>query len=137
MSGEITIRTHCPLCGESGNQAFWTKYGRDPSIAGQPVSLDRRPTILTYEKCGFRFTTPVVGDDVIRRYYLKADAGVWPDDPRNVVCRDYRNRIQRICDYAITPSVLDIGCYTGEFLAHFPDDWTKAGIELSDSATAA
>ncbi len=134
MSGDITIRAHCPLCGQSGKQAFWTKYGRDPSIARQPINLGRRPSILTCEVCQFRFTTPVVGDEVVRRYYLKADTSVWPDDPRNVVRRDYRNRILRVCQYAPKPSILEIGCYTGEFLSHFPPGWAKAGIELSESA---
>ena len=126
----------CPVCQFEAEADFWTKYGQCPTVAGQRIEVLVRPKIFRCLSCGFQFTYPSPRPEILNEAYATAGTQVWPDDPLNVIRRDYRNRIHRICQYALTPSVLDIGCYTGEFLSHFPYDWTKTGIEPSESAAA-
>lgn len=125
---------HCPICQSLAAAEFWTKYGKCPTVARQPIEVLGRPKIHGCRSCGFRFTHPSPSPAILDEAYAAAGTHVWPDAPQNPILRDYRNRIQRICHYAERKSVLDIGCYTGEFLSHFPDDWTKAGIEPSELA---
>ena len=126
----------CPICQSEAAADFWTKYGKRPTVAGQGIEVLVRPKIYRCLSCGFRFTYPSPRPELLNAAYAAAGTQVWPDDSLNAICRDYPNRIQRICQYALTPSVLDIGCYTGEFLSHFPRDWAKAGIEPSGSAAS-
>ena len=125
---------HCPICQSLAAAEFWTKYGRYPTVAGQPIKVLERPEIYSCPSCGFRFTYPSPLPEALNEAYAAAGTQVWPDAPQNPIRRNYRKRIQRICHYAEKQSVLDIGCYTGEFLSYFPNDWAKAGIEPSESA---
>lgn len=126
----------CFVCHSEAAADFWTKYGKCPTVAGQGIEILVRPKIFRCLSCGFRFTYPSPRPELLNAAYAAAGTHVWPDDPLNAICRDYPNRIQRICQYALTSSVLDIGCYTGEFLSHFPRDWSKSGIEQSGAAAS-
>jgi len=127
----------CRICQGDATPVFRVKYGKTPLVAGQPVELDEQPWIYRCCDCGFRFTEPLLKPWCLEAAYAASDTMVWKDDPRNAWRRGYMHRVGILSGSAPQKVILDVGCYTGEFLHCFPGDWQKIGVEPSAQAASA
>ncbi len=127
-------RPRCPVCRSRPEGAFPALYGRHPSIAGVPLELERPPVIRCCGGCGTRWTDPAPSPEVLAACYGAAGADVWRDDSATAGQRRFASRWQRLERHAPRPSVLEVGCYTGGFLAGLPPTWERVGVEPSAAA---
>lgn len=122
----------CRVCGHGEAESL----GQLPDcgeFAGQLVSPPIKGGWLWCCKdCGsiFRYPTLSAGDYI--SLYEKAPSTVWVEGEVE------RNDFETIYTYLeehIGGSILDVGCYSGNFLAGLPEEFNKYGIEPSDSAS--
>jgi SAM-dependent methyltransferase len=125
---------HCPVCDGASEGTFPALYGRRPTVAGVPVTLPATPVIRRCGTCGARWVDPPPTRDALAACYGAAGAAVWHDDPETATKRRYAHRWQRLVRLAPVPAALEIGCYTGGFLAGLPPHWTRVGVEPSTAA---
>ena len=123
-------RTQCPSCGDDRLHCL----GDLPGPANRSWEFSTKPGRL-YEclDCTMRFRLPMpTGDELHKQYESLSVHGRWEYGAR-VVWRD----IRRILDSCPNRSVLDVGCFRGDFLASLGGDWRRFGIEPSEQARAA
>lgn len=81
--------------------------------------------------------------DALVEAYRNTPSDHWgaPGDIKSIgTPRQYQDKVDalvQLLDVSRTsrpPRILDIGCFHGDFLSSFPDDWEKHGIELSMGA---
>lgn len=127
-------RTRCPVCAGPAASAFATLYGGHPRVAGVPLALAAVPIIRRCGGCGARWVDPPPAPEALAACYGAAGAGVWHDDPNTALKRRFALRWQRLQRLAPHPSALEVGCYTGGFLAGLPASWERVGVEPSGAA---
>jgi len=83
--------------------------------------------------CGLRFKDAFVPEDALREYYESApDTLNWGSDTKRP---DFIAVSEFLVKQIPTEGcVLDVGCYTGQFLCLLPDVFSKYGIEASRTA---
>ncbi len=120
----------CRLCSE--DTAY--KLGRVPDckeFAGQSLKSPVSGDLWACRNCGSMFKYPILpAKDYISLYETAAGA-LWDTS------KIHRNDIARIYSYLSTrqvKSILDVGCFSGEFLNGISDNVEKYGIEPSVSA---
>lgn len=116
--GEAESLGEIPDCGEFAGQQV------SPSIKGG--------RLWSCKACGSMFRYPTLSPDEYLAFYEKASSRVWEGG------RHQRNDFATI--YAlllnhIGGSMLDVGCFTGEFLTGVPEKFKKYGVEPSKLAS--
>ena len=122
----------CRVCGHGEAESL----GQIPDcgeFAGQLVSPPIKGGWLWCCKdCGSMFRHPTLSSSDYISLYEKAPSTVWVEGEIE------RNDFETIYTYLgshIGGSILDVGCYSGNFLAGLPEKFKKYGIEPSDSAS--
>lgn len=126
----------CPDCGST----HLHRLGALPDVpffAGQRLE---RPLpggdLLHCADCDLRFRDPHLGVDTYDRLYDNARVDAWTGTAS--LRRDQR-LVQAVVQQAVQAgarSVLDFGCYSGEFLAALPHTLQKFGVEVNATAAA-
>jgi SAM-dependent methyltransferase len=130
----------CPLCGATARHRVLAC--RDHLVTGETFD------VVECDGCGLRMTAPQPDPAGIGRYYESADYLPMTNDARGVIAAAYRAvrrvtvgvRLGLVDRHAPRPRgrLLDVGCGTGEFLAHARDaGWDVVGVEPADRAAAA
>ena len=128
--GDDTIR--CRVCGHGDAEPL----GQIPDcgeFAGQQVSPSIKGGWLwCCRDCGSMFRYPTLSSTDYISLYEKAPSTVWVEGGTD------RNDFVTIYTYLKNHhggSILDVGCYVGDFLAGLPDRFKGYGIEPSDLAS--
>jgi SAM-dependent methyltransferase len=81
--------------------------------------------------CGLRFRYPAPTEAELTRYYggLMSD-NLWQHDSDREVWRE----LSRVLRQSPDRSVLDVGCFRGDWLDYLGQDWQRFGVELSVEA---
>jgi SAM-dependent methyltransferase len=83
-------------------------------------------------QCGFVFRCPLLSDEAYETFYRGGALGVWDGDQPREDFRLIRETIDANENRPI--DVLDVGCYTGQFLASMPKSVGMYGIEANKEA---
>jgi SAM-dependent methyltransferase len=121
----------CRVCGHGHTESI----GQIPDcaeFAGQPVSPSiKGGELWVCKDCGSMFRHPTLSASDYIALYEKAPDTVW------VGSNNARNDFATIYAYLknhVGGSILDVGCYTGDFLSGLSNNFEKFGIEPSVSA---
>jgi SAM-dependent methyltransferase len=133
-SEAVPLPQSCPGCGAQalGGLGCLPRPGKNASD-WDAVDLDETPTWLwRCHVCGLQFRNPVPpAQTILDRYArLKADEH-WP-----VGSHFLWPQVRRLADRAPRRSILDVGCFRGEFLEWLGPEWESYGIEPSTQASA-
>lgn len=86
------------------------------------------------QDCGLVFRAPIMTTAEYGQLYAQASANVWVT--KSGALRTDQSLVKAYIEGHLPDGarVLDIGCYTGEFLSSLPAKYKKFGIEMSASA---
>jgi SAM-dependent methyltransferase len=91
--------------------------------------------LIRCDHCALRYRSPVWHEDDLTRLYECLPDNVWEGRDSEVE-RPYWLVIQELLStFASGRSILDVGCYAGDFLNWLPEDWKKYGIEPGKKAS--
>ena len=123
---------HCRICGRGEADSL----GRIPDseeFAGQKLSSPiKGGELWQCKECGSMFRYPTLSSSDYISLYEKLPSTVW------IGGEIWRNDTKTIYTYLNSHtggSILDIGCFSGAFLAGLSERFTKYGVEPSDSAS--
>lgn len=122
----------CRVCGHGEAESL----GQIPdcgTFAGQQISPPiKGGELWLCRDCGSMFRDPALSSREYMSFYEKLPDTVW------VGYEGERNDFETIYAYLknhVGGLILDVGCYTGNFLEGLPDIFEKYGIEPSDLAS--
>jgi len=128
---------NCPICSGASYQPFLK--GKDFTYSQEYFN------IVECETCSFRFTNPIPKEEDIHEYYKSEDYVSHTRTKKGLIntlyhwVRSYtlQQKYKLINSHAKNPSLLDIGCGTGDFLKHTSDHkWKVMGLEPGEEARA-
>ena len=101
-------------------------------FGGQPADLPRDSgRLFSCTNCHLQFRDPCLTGAQLLKLYEKLPDSVWADSEP----REYWPKILGIMTrFASNRTVLDVGCYRGDFLSWLPAEWKRLGIEPSRKA---
>ncbi len=116
----------CPACDYLGARRFGKLPARDGVIIPPYESW-----LFRCDRCALFFRAPLVDAAKDSDAYARAKSDLWPNtEPRpdfDIVRKCILSRLER-------GDVLDVGCFTGDFLRQLPRSFRKFGIEPSTDA---
>jgi len=122
----------CRVCGHSDAESLG-KIADCGEFAGQHISPPIKGGGLWLCKdCGSMFRHPTLSANDYISLYEQAPSTVWVD---NGVERNDFTTIYAYLKSNVGDSILDVGCYTGNFLVGVSNKFKKFGIEPSDLAS--
>ena len=126
MSYAGTVSPPCPACGCLEARCFGELPARDGGIIPPYESW-----LFRCDRCSLLFRIPLGGATGDGDFYVWADSNLWANAEArpdfDIVRGCILSRLER-------GDVLDVGCYTGDFLRQLPDSFRKFGIEPSTDA---
>lgn len=115
----------CPACAGSTLRSLGTPRVVDAGgLRSQAVEVCRCLT------CDLLFFAPVSQGQVLADHYAALADERWSSNTRP----DWKLARQAILDRLSSGTVLDVGCWTGEFLATLPPSFERCGVEPSEWA---
>ncbi len=125
---------NCFICGSENLKKIWTEpLDRD---AKKIVNIDTI-SLVRCRQCAFIFVNPRPDEASLRRYYgLITDANWAASDGYRTRLPLFKQGIRYIkrCFKRESPLLLDVGCWTGEFLRFARDkDFQPYGIEINET----
>ena len=125
--GSYTEKRNCPLCKSKRSKSVLRfdnfQFLTDSSEYSKTVDID----IHMCDECETIFNNPVYTDIGFNNLFSEMAHSYGMTEGRTLEQIDYLNEIGVLEN---TRSVLDLGCYRGEFLSHFPDNLEKDGIDI-------
>ena len=125
--GSYTEKRNCPLCKSKRSKSFLRfdnfQFLTDSPEYSKTVDID----IHMCDECETIFNNPVYTDIGFNNLFSEMAHSYGMTEGRTLEQIDYLNEIGVLDN---TRSVLDLGCYRGEFLSHFPDNLEKDGIDI-------
>ncbi len=126
---------NCPVCNKIQFELFL-------SVKDHFLSMEQFQ-LMKCVSCGFIFISPRPGADEIGRYYKSEDYISHDSSKNDLISKIYRTartfsirqKFNLVKRYSFSPSILDYGCGTGEFLAYCSKNGLKTtGLEPSEKA---
>ena len=122
----------CRICGKLGAVSL----GKIPDccvFSGQTITPSIKGGWLwRCEKCDSMFRHPTLTSNEYLSLYEKLPASIWDETTENR--EDFLNIYSYLESHA-GGTILDVGCYTGNFLSGLPGRFQKSGLEPSYSAS--
>jgi SAM-dependent methyltransferase len=122
----------CRTCGSTST----SRVGRLPdtrAFAGRELSAPLPGgSLWRCSSCGFGFRSPLLDQDKYTELYSNGSLNLWDAEQRRTdfeLIRLYLDKNQP--GYK---SVVDVGCYTGQFLSSLPSEVARYGVEPSVEA---
>jgi len=115
-------RGPCPACGGSRLKSFGA-----PRMRHSVLVRDRPAAICRCLTCDLLFFVPVLPSAELVDHYAALADDQWTGDSRP----DWTLARNAILRRMPAGSVLDVGCWTGAFLATLPSQYQKRGVEPS------
>lgn len=131
--------TACPDCGSTN----WRSLGRLPDVAffaGRSLSAPLPGgELLHCHQCDLRFRHPRLEPAGYVDLYNNERIDTWASTPLRADQRLVLSAIESRLggSRAAEPTLLDFGCYTGDFLAALPRRLNKWGVEVNAAAARA
>jgi SAM-dependent methyltransferase len=134
---QLISLNNCPIC-DSHSFSFWRK-GLDHNVSGDEFK------VVQCDACGCRFTNPRPTEETIGNYYKSENYVSHSGTKKGFINRIYhlvrsRSIVKKeklISSLTQQKNILDIGCGTGDFLAHCQKKgWNITGVEPDESARA-
>lgn len=126
--------TSCPACGASGVRKIGDlRYGPDATFGTTRITLLRTPELWACESCGSWFTQNVIEPGVAGSIYAEGRSDErWQAQGFEVSkTKPLLRAVERLLKRG-SPSVIDVGCNTGELLDYCAQRGaTTSGVELS------
>jgi SAM-dependent methyltransferase len=82
-------------------------------------------------RCDLRFRYPYVHQDILTRLYEELPDSVWATDGSRAPWRVLYPLLER---HVANRTILDVGCFRGDFLAGLSGEWRKLGVEPNRQA---
>ncbi len=125
--GSYTEERNCPICKSRRSKSVLRfdnfKFLTDSSEYSKTIDID----IHMCDECEAIFNNPVYTDIGFNNLFSEMAHSYGMTEGRTLEQIDYLSEIGILEN---TKSVLDLGCYRGEFLSHFPDNLEKDGIDI-------
>ena len=125
--GSYTEVRNCPLCKSKNSKSILRfdnfQFLTDSSKYSKTVDID----IHMCDRCETIFNNPVYTDLGFSNLFSEMAHSYGMSEGRTLEQIDYLDGIGVLKNIG---SVLDLGCYRGELLSHFPDDLEKDGIDI-------
>ncbi|OFW62081.1 MAG: hypothetical protein A2133_02100 [Actinobacteria bacterium RBG_16_64_13] len=112
----------CPACGGQRLKSFGP-----PRVIDSEIVKSRPTAVCRCSRCDLLFFVPVHPSVVLLDQYSGLAGDLWTGDFRP----DWTLARRAIVDRMATGSILDVGCWTGGFLAALPSQYDKWGVEPS------
>src|SRR5712691_5498037 len=123
-----TVWDACPACENRVLESRGSLPELRPEIFGGTsvgVRLDAG-NLVHCPVCGLFFRAPYVTQAALTDLYANLPPTVWESkEPRPV----WPLILELMLRYSVNRSVMDVGCYSGDFLAWLPPVWRKIGVE--------
>lgn len=138
-SENFVSRPHCPacserLCVELGSTCYQRAYEFPRGLVRLDESVKKQKFLVQCKNCGVMYNRVIPNQETLNFLYnVPGRENVWKF---NTDGRRMREKLALLATLKSdsTPRVLDVGCYTGEFLAMLPDHWTKHGADPNCAA---
>lgn len=123
----------CPTCSFSPlmDQGALAPFESN-TFGGNPTDVALEAGhLLSCVNCGFYFRHPQISQEILTRLYKKLPPTVWENQrPRP----HWLRTLELMERYSPNRAVLDVGCFSGDFLSWLPEDWRKMGVEPGTAA---
>jgi len=120
-------RPRCPACGSSR----LARLGA-PRVIETDIVVSRATGVCRCSVCDLLFFVPVESSESVLGQYAVLSGDSWTGYARP----DWDLARSAILRRIPMGSVLDVGCWTGEFVSSLPDSFATHGVEPSDWARA-
>jgi SAM-dependent methyltransferase len=126
--GTYSASAHCPACGSLSlvDKGALPEF-RPHVFGGKEVGVSLKAGhLVRCLKCDLHFRYPSVSQAVLTKLYENLPASVWEcSEPR-----PYWPQVLELMNrYSSNRTVLDVGCFAGDFLHWLPGHWHKLGVE--------
>lgn len=119
----------CPTCSQKNSK----QIGQLVNVGGI-LKLPEEGMLYDCPDCHLLFRHPYLTEEEVISQYGALLAEHWPAEPG--MRPDFDRASAFLLKHLSSGVVLDIGCFTGEFLAGLPAQYEKYGVEPSGSAAA-
>jgi SAM-dependent methyltransferase len=117
----------CRTCGSPSARRVGT-LPNTIAFAGKRLSAELPGGSLWHcSKCGFAFRSPLLSDDAYVDLYENGSLDIWDVEQRRADFDLIRNYID--VHLSACTSIVDIGCYTGQFLSSLRGEYARYGVE--------
>lgn len=122
----------CPACDWKQPRDLGPLPRLPPTFGGKRLTSDLPLGHLFWcPRCDLRFRYPYLGPAELAELYENLPATVWEHSEERSVWRP----LKAMLDSAeVHETILDVGCFNGDFLAWLPGTWKKFGIEPNRDA---
>ncbi len=121
----------CPTChsGDLSDIGALPAFDAYKFAGGASVTLDAGH-LIRCDTCRLHFRYPSIPGDDLKALYREGAESAWQYDER----RDWAIVSGWLNQYCLNRSILDVGCFRGDFLRWLGDGWKLIGVEPSDKA---
>jgi SAM-dependent methyltransferase len=122
----------CTACGGNAVRNLGPLPEAPPTFGGAPFPRKISPGNLWHCLiCNLRFRHPYMSQSELTALYESLPDSVWSTSED----RPFWKNVRTLCEkHAPGRRVLDVGCFTGDFLSRMPPGWVKLGIEPGSAA---
>ena len=126
------MNTVCPACQSTHLRDLGPLPEPPPTFGGEPFPSRPGPGNLWHcLNCHLRFRAPYLSQAELTALYEALPDSVWSTSEDRAFWKNVRALCER---HSPGRSILDVGCFNGDFLDRMPPDWRKFGIEPGRAA---
>lgn len=122
-------RAHCPACGS----VRLVHFGR-PRIRPTGIVSSHADDVCRCRVCDLLFFVPVQSVESVLGEYAGLSGDYWTGEGYSRP--DWTLASRAVFAHMVSGRILDVGCWTGGFVASLPDAFEKHGVEPSAWASA-
>lgn len=129
VSNQFVSHRQCPVCNGDQSSAIWTYDSLQYYDDGPGKSVDY--SVKRCRDCDALFMNPTFTPDGFSRLFELAGMSYGSSEGRHQEQVDWLNAK---VDLASTGTVMDVGCYQGDFLRAFPSSVARVGLDFDQAA---